>query len=168
MTGRLVLVPLILEEANAFVGLEHRHNAPVIGSKFALGATVGGHLVGVAIVARTTARGLHHPRRCEVTRCCTDGTFNSCSFLYQKARRAAQAMGYLSCKTYTRTDESGASLRAIGACCEAEIKARSWAKSSKSRPRADKSEPSPRYRWELLPETAFLIAADPTTGAATP
>jgi hypothetical protein len=59
-------------------------------------------------------------------------------------------MGYTSCKTYTRTDESGASLRAIGACCEKEITARSWAKHSKKRPRTESTETVARYRWELL------------------
>jgi hypothetical protein len=148
--SRLTLVPLGLKEANAFVGIEHRHNKKVPGAKFALGAELSGRLVGVVIVARTTARRLHSPLRAEVTRCCTDGTRNACSFLYQRARRVCQAMGYVSVKTYTRTDESGASLRAIGACCEAELKARSWAKSSKQRTRTDQSQPSARYRWELI------------------
>jgi hypothetical protein len=148
--SRLALVPLGLREANRFVGIEHRHLSAVIGCKFALGAEVGGKLVGVVIVARTTAAGLHSPLRAEVTRLATDGTFNACSFLYQRAKRVCQAMGYTSLKTYTRTDESGASLRAIGACCEAELKARSWAKSNRKRTRADQSEPAPRLRWELL------------------
>ena len=111
----LVLVPLGLREANAFVGIEHRHVGEVVGHKFSIGAIRNGALVGVAIVARTTAAGLHSPLRAEVTRLCTDGTRNACSFLYQRARRVCQAMGYVSVKTYTRTDESGASLRAIGA-----------------------------------------------------
>lgn len=148
--SRLTLVPIGLREANRFVGIEHRHLSAVRGHKFSLGATVDGRLVGVAIVARTTAAGLHSPLRAEVTRLATDGTFNSCSFLYRRAKRAVQAMGYTSLKTYTRTDESGASLRAIGACCEAELEARSWAKSNKKRKRSDKSAPAKRYRWELL------------------
>jgi hypothetical protein len=148
--SRLVLVPIGLKEANRFVGLEHRHHGPVRGYKFALGAAVDGTLVGVVIVARTIAAGLHSPSRAEVTRLATDGSFNACSFLYQRARRVVQAMGYTSLKTYTRTDESGASLRAIGACCEAELKARSWAKANRKRQRTDKSEPAARYRWELI------------------
>lgn len=149
---RLQLVPLSIREANRFVGVEHRHNQPVVGGRFALGAELDGRLVGVVIVGRTTARGLHLPRRAEVTRLATDGTRNACSFLYQRARRVVQAMGYTSLKTYTRTDESGASLRAIGACCEAEVRARSWAQHSKSRPRVDRSAPADRYRWELIPQ----------------
>ena len=154
MKSRLRLVPLTLKEANRFVGLEHRHNGPVVGYRFALGAMLGDRLVGVVIVGRTIAAGLHDPLRAEVTRLATDGTRNACSFLYQKAKRAVQAMGYVSLKTYTRTDESGASLRAIGACCEAELAARSWAKANKKRQREDQTEAVPRYRWELLQERA--------------
>lgn len=146
--------PINLDVANAFVGLEHRHNDPVPGAKFAIGAFDGDRLCGVVIVGRTTARGLHDPLRAEVNRLATDGTPNACSFLYQRAKRVAQAMGYVSLKTYSRADESGASLRAIGACCEAELRARSWAESSKARPRTDKSEPATRKHWELLPAPA--------------
>ena len=50
----------------------------------------------------------------EVTRLCTDGTKNACSFLYGKAARAAFALGYRRIGTYTLPDEGGASLRAAG------------------------------------------------------
>lgn len=143
---------ITIDTAKRFVGIEHRHHKPPVGGFFALGAFVGDKLVGVAVVGRVTGRwadpGVGF--RCEVTRLATDGTDNSCSFLYGKCKRVVQALGYKSCKTYTRTDESGASLRALGACCEKEIKARSWAESSKKRQRTDKSQPSARYRWELL------------------
>lgn len=147
---------IAIREAQRFVGIEHRHNKPPLGGFFALGAYLGSRCVGVAVVGRATGRwtGPQIGRRCEVTRLATDGTANACSFLYGKCRRVVQALGYVSCKTYTRTDESGASLRAIGACCEAELKARSWAKSNKKRIRTDQSEPSARFRWELLPGAA--------------
>jgi hypothetical protein len=154
MSARLAMRPIGLKEANLFVGIEHRDLGPVRGYKFALCAYLGEQLVGVVIVGRTTAKGLHSPVRAEVTRLATDGTRNCCSFLYQRAKRVVQAMGYTSLKTYTKTEESGASLRAIGACCEAELEARSWEKSSKSRPRSDKSTPARRFRWELLPQVA--------------
>lgn len=73
--SRFVVVPLTRDKANKFVGLEHRHNRPVVGHLFA-----------------------------------------------------------------------------IGACCEAELKARGWAEHSKKRKRVNKSEPVDRYRWELLPQ----------------
>jgi hypothetical protein len=150
MSARLELVPINLRDANAFVGVEHRHCDPVVGHKFALGCRADGKLCGVVIVGRTTARGIHTSLTAEVTRLATDGTWNSCSFLYARAKRVVQAMGYTSLKTYTRVDESGGSLRAIAACCEAELKARSWAQSSKKRPRKDKSQPVRRLRHELL------------------
>lgn len=156
--ARLKLVPIGLREANRFVGIEHRHLDEVRGHKFSLGAMLGDRLVGVCIVARTTAAGLHSPLRAEITRLATDGSPNACSFLAARAKRVVQAMGYVSLKTYTRTDESGASLRAVGACCEAELKARSWATSNKKRRRADKSKPSPRLRWELLAHAEALGA----------
>lgn len=145
-----------LDVAKRFVGIEHRHNKPPVGGFFALGAFAGDKLVGVAVVGRATGRwaGPQIGSRCEVTRLATDGTPNSCSFLYGKCRRVVQALGYVSCKTYTRTDESGASLRAIGACCEATLKARSWKESNKKRKRVDQTEPTTRYRWELLAEIA--------------
>jgi hypothetical protein len=156
VTVHLVHRHITLGAAKVFVGVEHRHHKPPTGGFFALGAFAGGKLVGVAVVGRVTGRwnGPAVGYRCEVTRLATDETGNACSFLYGKCKRVAQAMGYLSCKTYTRTDESGASLRAIGACCEKELKARSWEKSSKKRKRTDKSEPAARYRWELLPKAA--------------
>jgi hypothetical protein len=154
MRERLACRPVTLRVANRFVGIEHRHLGEVPGCKFALAAYHGQRMVGVAITAYTTARLLNDPLRAEITRLATDGTFNACSFLYSRSKRVVQAMGFTSLKTYTRTDESGASLRAIGACCEAELKARSWAKSSKKRQRVDRSAPASRYRWELLPKAA--------------
>jgi hypothetical protein len=154
MSAHLVMRPTTLKEANRFVGIEHRDLGPVRGHKFALSAYLGDQLVGVVIVGRTIGRGLHSPVRAEVTRLATDGTRNCCSFLYQRAKRVVQAMGYTSLKTCTKTTESGASLRAIGACCEKELEARSWKQSSKKRTRTDKSKPARRYRWELLPQVA--------------
>ncbi|MGY0466755.1 XF1762 family protein [Kitasatospora sp. cg17-2] len=50
----------------------------------------------------------------EVTRVATDGTSNACSKLYAAAWRATSALGYTRLVTYTRADETGASLRAAG------------------------------------------------------
>lgn len=154
MSDRLVMRPIGLRDANLFVGIEHRDLGPVRGYKFALAAFKGEQLVGVVIVGRTTAKGLHSPVRAEVTRLATDGAHNACSFLYKRARRVVQAMGYTSLKTYTKKSESGASLRAIGAQLEVELPARSWEKCSKKRKRTDKSLPHARLRWELIPQVA--------------
>jgi hypothetical protein len=90
--SRLVLVPLDLKIANRFVGIEHRHMGPKRGHKFSLGATLNGSLVGVVIVAKATGRwSKRKPPRLEVARLATDGTFNACSFLYQRAKRVVHA-----------------------------------------------------------------------------
>src|SRR5437660_8566841 len=105
-------VPLHLREANVFVAKHHRHNLPTVGGKFAVGASVDGKLVGVAIAGRPVARKLDDGKTLEVLRVCTDGTPNANSFLYGRVRRIAALMGYHHVITYTLQDESGASLKA--------------------------------------------------------
>ena len=51
----LMLIPVSLAEANAFVAQHHRHHKPVTGHKFSIGCTADGQLVGVAIVGRLLA-----------------------------------------------------------------------------------------------------------------
>ena len=119
---RLVLVPLSLRAANAFVLAHHRHHRSVQGGKFSLavaldkgdGAAPEDRIVGVAIVGRPVARHLDDGWTLEVTRLCTDGTANACSKLYSAACRAARALGYIRLITYTLPVEGGASLRASG------------------------------------------------------
>jgi hypothetical protein len=105
-----------LAEANEFVLNFHRHNKPVQGAKFALGASDGQRLIGVAIVGRPVARRLDDGATAEVTRCCVldDAPKGACSFLYSRAWRAWQAMGGQRLVTYTLQAESGASLRGAG------------------------------------------------------
>lgn len=67
----------------------------------------------------------------EVNRTCTDGAKNANSMLYGAVWRAAKAMGYKRCITYTQADESGVSLRAAGFRRVRDIEPRkSWAESS--------------------------------------
>lgn len=143
----LRLVPISIAEAKRYVLHHHRHHRPPQGALFALGCESDGQLVGVAIVGRPVAEGLQNGFTAEVTRCCTDGTRNACSFLYGRSRRALRALGYVHVVTYTREDESGASLRAAGFEQEALIPARSYAKSNVKRRRFDKTEVVPRIRW---------------------
>jgi hypothetical protein len=111
----LKVVPLPLEDANEFVRRLHRHNKPVLGSKFSVGVRdESGRLRGVAIVGRPVARLLDDGLTVEITRVCTDGTRNACSMLYGACRKAAKAMGYERIFTYTLPEEGGASLRAAG------------------------------------------------------
>jgi hypothetical protein len=105
-----------LSEANEFVANFHRHNKPVQGAKFSIGASDGDRLIGVAIVGRPIARRLDDGITAEVTRCCVldDAPKGACSFLYSRAWRAWQALGGHRLVTYTLQSESGASLRGAG------------------------------------------------------
>lgn len=105
---------MTLETANDFVRKLHRHNKPVVGSKFCVGVQQDAQLVGVAIVGRPVAPRLDDGFTAEITRVCTDGTHNAASMLYGACRKAARAMGYDRIFTYTLPEEGGASLRAAG------------------------------------------------------
>src|SRR5690606_504324 len=103
--------PVTLEEANAFVVAHHRHHGAVVGHRFSLGAALGDTIVGVAIVGRPVARHRDDGMTLEVTRLCTDGTRNACSFLYGACARAAFALGYTRIGTYILASENGASIK---------------------------------------------------------
>jgi hypothetical protein len=107
------LVHVELKAANAFVEELHRHHKRVQGHRFSLGAECDGRLVGVSVVGRPVG-GQHPGEWLEVTRLCTDGTDNACSFLYGASARAGRALGYGRIQTYILADESGVSLKAAG------------------------------------------------------
>jgi hypothetical protein len=136
-----------LKEANDFVAELHRHHKPVVGHKFSIGAVKDGKLVGVAIIGRPVARMLDNGLTLEVTRLCTDGTRNACSFLYGAAARAAFALGYKRIGTYTLPDEGGASLRASGWKLLGEKGGGTWNRAARAR--TDKHPTVPKLRWEL-------------------
>lgn len=108
------LQPITLRDANAFVGRLHRHHGPVTGHKWSIAAYINGKICGVAIVGRPSSRILDDGRTLEVTRLCTDGTRNACSFLYAAAARRAKREGYHKIITYILQSEPGTSLRAAG------------------------------------------------------
>lgn len=134
--AKLQVVPLDLAEANAFVTQHHRHHIPVVGHKFSIGASQDDKIVGVVIVGRPVSRFRDDGMTLEVTRLCTDGTRNACSFLYGAAARAAFALGYRRIGTYILASEPGTSLTAAGWRCLGERGGGSW--SVPSRPRVDK------------------------------
>jgi hypothetical protein len=140
------IVPLPLDEANAFVAQHHRHHGRVVGHKFSLGVAQGDTVRGVAIVSRPVARRLDDGLTLEVTRVATDGAKDACSALYGAARRATFALGYKRLVTYTLASEGGASLRAAGYRMVGEVKGRSW--DCPSRPRVDKHPTQNKLRWE--------------------
>lgn len=144
----LELQPITFSEAKEFIRQHHRHHLPPQGWKDGVAVNDGEKVVGVIVLGRPVARHYDDGNTLEVTRCCTDGTPNACSFLYAAAWRLARAKGYGRLLTYTRWDESGSSLRAAGWRVLGERKARSWAEASVSRPRVDKSEPYQRMLWE--------------------
>jgi len=123
MAVTLRIVPVTLEEANAYVERLHRHKPERLpGHSFAVGVAATTRLVdgenrvlcGVAIVGNPSAPALQDGILAEIRRVCTDGTPNACCMLYGAARRAARAMGRRPIITYTLATESGASLRAAG------------------------------------------------------
>ncbi|WP_210453494.1 XF1762 family protein [Pantoea ananatis] len=123
--------PITFREACAFVARHHRHNKPPVGHKFSVGLRVSGELIGVAMAGRPVARHFDDGLTLEVNRTCTDGTRNANSMLYGAVWRAAKAMGYKRCITYTQHGETGASLRAAGFVMVKSIPSRkSWADSS--------------------------------------
>jgi hypothetical protein len=136
-----------LDEANAFVSQHHRHHKPVVGHLFSLGAALDGQLVGVAIVGRPVARGRDDGVTAEVTRLCTDGTKNACSFLYGASARAAFALGFKRIGTYILASEPGTSLTAAGWRQIGEVRGRSW--STPSRPRVDKHPTQAKLLFEV-------------------
>ena len=140
--------PISLKQANDFVLAFHRHNKPVTGHKFSIGLFDGEKLIGVAICGRPVARMADDGLTLEILRVCTDGTRNANSMLYSRVKRTAQAMGYKKVLTYTLSEESGASLRAVGAKKEGIVKAREW---SRERRKRDSQEvyKKEKIRWIL-------------------
>ena len=109
----LKAIPVELRTANEFVALMHRHHDPVHRDKFRVAAiNENGDIVGVAQVGRPVARGNDDGLTVEVVRLCTDGTKNACSFLYARAAKAADALGYRKIITYILDSEDGTSLKA--------------------------------------------------------
>ena len=111
----LTLTPITIGEAKAFIRRHHRRLPPRVSALFAVAAALGGEIVGVATVARPSARHLDRRYTAEVTRLCViEGVPNACSMLYAACWRAAKAMGYTRIITYTSLDEPGTSLLAAG------------------------------------------------------
>ena len=134
----LDLIPMNLDEANAFVAAHHRHHKPVVGYKFALGVAEGEKVRGVAIVCRPVARHIDDGWTLEVNRVCTDGVKNGCSMLYGASWRAAKALGFRRLITYTMPEEGGASLRGAGWTLVGMRGGGNW--NVPSRPRIDTAE----------------------------
>ena len=148
---RLRIVPISLEEANAFVMEYHRHHDPVTGHKFSIAVADDSQSVrGVAIIGRPVSRIMDDGWTLEVNRCCTDGVPNGCSMLYRAAWRATKEMGYTRLITYTLPEEHGGSLKGAGFHLIGERGGGSW--SRKDRPRVDTHPLQAKWLWALKEE----------------
>jgi hypothetical protein len=141
-------VPIHLKQANVFVGRHHRHSLPTVGGKFAIGVEHEGKLVGVAIAGRPVARRLDDGKTLEVLRVCTDGTPNANSFLYGRVKKIARLMGYERIITYRLQEESGASLKAVGAKIVGEVQPKEWSVPSRRR-KSQEVYGKAKWKWEL-------------------
>ena len=110
----LEIRPCDMNTARAFIREHHRHNKPPCGHKFSIACYDGDRLCGVAMVGQPVARLLDDKETVEITRNCTDGTYNACSMLYGACVRAARALGYKKIITYTLESAPGTSLKASG------------------------------------------------------
>lgn len=132
-------------KAKKYIQRNHRHHKPPTGDIFRVAAYEDDWLVGVVMVGRPVSRMLQDGETCEVIRLCTDGTPNTCSFLYGKAARIAKEMGFRKIVTYILENESGTSLKASGWVNEGQAGGGSWNKPN--RKRTDKSPTCKKQRW---------------------
>lgn len=146
----LQIQPIDVAEAFEFVAKLHRHHRPPQGYKLCIGVNDGEKLVGVLIAGRPVARLLDDGMTLEVTRCCTDGTYNACSMLYAHAWKAAKSLGYTKMITYTLPEEGGASLKATGWKNMGDAGGGKW--SNNLRNRSDDHPLCVKTRWEVESE----------------
>ena len=106
------VIHLELTESNAFVKNHHRHIDETQGHRFSIGCQHENKLVGVAIAGRPISRHYDQSKIIEVTRLCTDGTENACSFLYSMCAKASKYLGYERIQSYVLESELGSSLKA--------------------------------------------------------
>lgn len=143
--GRLRPCPLTRDQANAYIIAHHRHHPRATGHRFIVGAVRGEALVGVAVAGRPRARLIDQYKHVEVSRLCTAGSENACSFLYSRCSRIARELGFESIFTAILSSESGASLRA--AAWVFAYATRGGSQDRPSRRRVDKSPTEPKHIW---------------------
>jgi hypothetical protein len=142
---KLAARPMTRDEANAYIVEHHRHHGRVTGHRFIVGAEFDGKLVGVAVGGRPRARMIGQYRHVEVSRLCSAGERNVCSFLYSRCSRIAREMGFASIFTAILESESGASLKAAGWAYA--YTTRGGSQDRPSRRRVDLSPIEPKQIW---------------------
>lgn len=131
---RIVVVPVTLPVANAFIEKHHRHHGkmPAGFAWYAVAAIVDNAVCGVALAGRPTNRNNDDGQTVEVLRLAADGTMNVSSALLGACANCAKSMGAARIITYTLQEESGASIRGAGWVREA-CGIKSWWSHSGSR-----------------------------------
>jgi len=149
--SRLTVVPVSLAEARDFIANFHRHNKPPRGHVFSIGASFRGDLVGVATIGRPVAAYLDDGATLEVNRLCVVDAApkGACSFLYSRAWRAANALGWSRLVTYILQSESGASLRGAGWRCIAKTRGRANGWMNRPGREWQPVVGQPKLRWEV-------------------
>ena len=138
-------VPLTRKEVNDYISVNHRHHQPAQGDKYRIGAYAEGKLVGVVQVGRPVARNLDDGKTLEVTRLCSDGTKDVCSFLYSRAARVAKELGYERIITYILESEPGTSLNAVGWKEDGITDGGAWGRPSRPRKTTAPTVPKKRF-----------------------
>lgn len=147
----LVIEDVSFATAKAFVSEHHRHCKAPRGWRFGAGIKNGNELIGVVMVGRPVARMLDASRVVEVNRLCIrtdivpELSWNACSQLYGWAAREAKRRKFAKIITYTRLDETGATLKAAGWVVEHRTKGRHW--DSPGRPREKSRDAIGKLRW---------------------
>ncbi len=140
-------IPLTLAQANDYVARLHRHHDRCTSHRFSFGAVKDGWLVGVVIVGRPVSFVYDAYNVAEVSRLCSDGTRNTCSFLYGAAARVAREMGFYRIQTYTLEEETGESLRAAGWTHGGLRESKPWSQRADGRKRHNKHPTGNKHLW---------------------
>lgn len=143
--------PITRDRAMAFVMKHHRHHGRLPGDLFRVAAFLDTELVGVAIIGRPPARLLDDGTICTVSRLCTLGTKNACSFLYSRAARIAREFGFQTIDTYVLESEPGTSLLAAGWERLYTTDGGSWDRTARRRVGVGPECPKVRWAKELNP-----------------
>lgn len=149
-----------LQAAKLFHRKNHRHLKSLTGHKFSIAAIENNRTIGIVTAGRPISRILDTGLNIEITRMTTLGTKNLCSQLYSKAVKKALQMGYNIIFTYTRADETGASVRSANFKFDCNVKGRQWT-GRKENEIIDKKRWSYRRKKES-PNTGGRQAAAPS------
>lgn len=147
---RIRVEPCTFSVARSFVLGHHRHCGPPVGHLFSGAIHNGPTRIGVVMVGRPVARMIDYRSTCEINRLCINPhlpgalTRNAASQLLAWACREAALRGYSRVITYTRAEETGASLVASGFHRETMTRPDRWGRPS--RPRQTPAT-GPKWRW---------------------